>query len=181
MDMRAGAGYAARWTTEGTCGEETVNEAEWLESPNPVGLLKHLGRARPYAVTARKMRLVACACLRRIWPMLSDKCRQPVEVAELHADRMASYGELEASNLRYAECSDDWFLAVCYAVGPNRSLRRLMESVFAYSTWALRGRFAGITGGDTLLGTAACGTPERWSIQVRSHLLRPLVYPPRAR
>jgi hypothetical protein len=31
-----------------------------------------------------------------------------------------------------------------------------MESVFAYSTWAVRGRFEGIAGGDTLLGTASC-------------------------
>ena len=31
MDRRAVAGYAASWTTEGTSGEKTVTEAEWLD------------------------------------------------------------------------------------------------------------------------------------------------------
>jgi hypothetical protein len=32
MDTRAGAGYAASWATEGTSGDKTVTETEWLAS-----------------------------------------------------------------------------------------------------------------------------------------------------
>jgi hypothetical protein len=105
--------------------------------------------------------------------MLSEKGHQAVEVAERHADRLASYAELEAANLRHAECDDDGCLAVYFAAGHNRSLRGVMESVFAYSTWAVRDRFAGEAGCDTLLGTASCDQSVAQSGLVREVFRNP--------
>src|SRR5215475_6686411 len=42
MDMQAVASYAARWRTEGTSGEKTVTEAEWLACDHPAAMLVYL-------------------------------------------------------------------------------------------------------------------------------------------
>jgi hypothetical protein len=43
MDTRAGAGYAASWTTEGTSGEKTVTETEWAACTGLRSMLELLG------------------------------------------------------------------------------------------------------------------------------------------
>ncbi|HEY7314823.1 MAG TPA: hypothetical protein VH643_36090 [Gemmataceae bacterium] len=93
MDMRAGAGYAANWTTEGTSGEKTVTEAEWLACTDPLLMLKSLRRKS----SERKLRHFACACCRDIWHLLTvEHSRTAVEVAERFADGDATRDELEA-------------------------------------------------------------------------------------
>jgi hypothetical protein len=42
MDTEAEAGYAARWTIEGTSGEKTVTEAEWVACNEPEKMLEFL-------------------------------------------------------------------------------------------------------------------------------------------
>jgi hypothetical protein len=42
MDTRSLAGYAARWTNEGTSGEKTVTEAEWQACTDPDKMLEFL-------------------------------------------------------------------------------------------------------------------------------------------
>jgi hypothetical protein len=50
------------------------------------------------ATSSRKLRLLACACARRIWHLIPDvQCRRAVEVAERFADGMAETAELQAA------------------------------------------------------------------------------------
>src|SRR5260370_13455527 len=48
------------------------------------------------SIDGRKLRLFACACARRVWPLLADeRSRRAVEAAEGHADGLVSDAELE--------------------------------------------------------------------------------------
>jgi hypothetical protein len=64
-----------------------MTELEWLECISPEEMLAFLGeRASP-----RKKRLFACACVRRIWPLLTDESlRLAVKAAEQFADGKVS-------------------------------------------------------------------------------------------
>jgi hypothetical protein len=72
-----------------------MTEAEWLACADPTPMLEFLrDRAAP-----RKLRLFACACVRHIWPLLGgtrsgELSRRAVEVAERHADGLATDREL---------------------------------------------------------------------------------------
>src|SRR5262245_43853036 len=46
-----------------------MTETEWLGSTDPAPMLHFLSEQQ---VSERKMRLLACACCRRIWQMLPD-------------------------------------------------------------------------------------------------------------
>jgi hypothetical protein len=80
---------------------ETMIESQWFSSTNPHEMLAFLKGNKPTGlagvlswfglgkskVSARKLQLFACACCRRIWPLLIDeRSRQAVEKAELYAD-----------------------------------------------------------------------------------------------
>ena len=60
-----------------------MTEAEWSSCQEVGSLLAYvLGK-----VSARKLRLFACACCRTMWEWLGERaCRRAVEVAECHAD-----------------------------------------------------------------------------------------------
>jgi hypothetical protein len=70
-----------------------VDEATWLATDNPFGMLGFLGaQAQP---SGRKLRLFACACCRLAWPALNDpRSRAAVEVAERFVDGLANHEEV---------------------------------------------------------------------------------------
>lgn len=60
-----------------------MTETEWQECISPELMLAHLGEG----ASPRKRCLLACACVRRIWPLLDhEHLRQAVKVAERFAD-----------------------------------------------------------------------------------------------
>jgi hypothetical protein len=71
-----------------------MSEAEWLTCFEPRKMLEHLGGR----VSLRKRCLFACACVRRVWPLLTHKRqRAAIELAERFADGSASTRELRAA------------------------------------------------------------------------------------
>lgn len=71
-----------------------MTAAQWLASADPRELLVYLeGEA-----SQRKARMFACGLARSLWPYLGDsRSRRVIEVAELHADNMATEAELTAA------------------------------------------------------------------------------------
>jgi len=73
-----------------------MNEADWLTCEQPplmVEFLRAIGQ-----LTARKARLFAVACCRRIWSLLLDaRSRRAVEAAEAFADGQIGIEELTAA------------------------------------------------------------------------------------
>jgi len=67
-----------------------MTEADWLGCTDPEAMLKSLRGS----VSARKVRLFACHCCRRVWHLLSDpRSRAAVGVMELLADGAAGEAE----------------------------------------------------------------------------------------
>jgi hypothetical protein len=63
-----------------------MNEDEWLASADPIAMLDHLEGK----VSDRKLRLFACACVRRHWNLLRyGASREAVELAERFAEGQA--------------------------------------------------------------------------------------------
>jgi hypothetical protein len=68
-----------------------MNEAEWMACTEPGPLLAFL----PGKASARKLRLFACACVRRVWPFLPQGLAQEVvRVSEDYADGKATSRDL---------------------------------------------------------------------------------------
>jgi hypothetical protein len=71
-----------------------MTEAKWLAWDRPRPMLRLVGKK----ANARKLRLFACACARRVWGRISQKVgRRAVEVAEQFADGLATAEELSAA------------------------------------------------------------------------------------
>jgi hypothetical protein len=59
-----------------------MSEAEWLVCPSPGEMLIFLQGK----ISDRKLRLIACACCRLVWPLLRKASRKAVEIGEQLAD-----------------------------------------------------------------------------------------------
>jgi hypothetical protein len=71
-----------------------MDQIEWRKCKNPVAMLDALREK----TTARKLRLFACACCRRVSGRLLDvRSRHALEIAELHADGLIDDKGLEAA------------------------------------------------------------------------------------
>src|SRR5262245_7193945 len=74
-----------------------MTEEEWLDCTDPEAMLSEILMKS----SARKLRLFACACLRRQWDRLPDEdCRTRVEAAELFADGLADRQEMADTSPR---------------------------------------------------------------------------------
>jgi hypothetical protein len=74
-------------------GDGTMTEKEWLESTDPQAMLAFLrGKA-----SDRKLRLLACACCRRIWLQLGEATPEAVKMSERVADGEASKNEMRSA------------------------------------------------------------------------------------
>src|SRR5262245_45833584 len=74
-----------------------MTEQQWQNAAEPHVLLAFLhSRGRP---SDRKLRLLAVACSRRLWPWIDSLGRQAVEVAERFADGLVGPTELRAARL----------------------------------------------------------------------------------
>src|SRR5262249_4434552 len=73
----------------------TMTEAEWFACTDTLALLR---RAQFRSMSRRKSRLFAVACCRCIWDLLVDeRSRQAVDVAQRHADGLATDDELRVA------------------------------------------------------------------------------------
>ncbi len=69
-----------------------MTESEWQECIDPWRMLSYLGDQ----ASARKKRLFACACVRRVRPLLRDKrLRQALRLAERFADGQATPRQIQ--------------------------------------------------------------------------------------
>lgn len=73
-----------------------MTEAEWQSSSDPQAMLAFLGNRQE---NARKLRLFAAACSRRVWDDIDALGRAAVEVAESFADGLLGPLELRAARL----------------------------------------------------------------------------------
>jgi hypothetical protein len=72
-----------------------MNRKRWLACTDPGMMLSWQGDR----LSPRKRQLFACACVRRVWDRLnSEVCRRAVEVAERHADGLATDDELSEAD-----------------------------------------------------------------------------------
>jgi hypothetical protein len=73
-----------------------MTQSDWTACTDPAPMLEFLrGKA-----SDRKLRLCACACVRRIWHLLTDdRSRQAVATAEKFADGLATERDLEAAQI----------------------------------------------------------------------------------
>jgi hypothetical protein len=84
-----------------------MTEDQWLACDDPTRMVDFIQRD----ASARKLRLFAVACCRRIWPRITDdRSRRAVETAERYADGLAGEDELRGA-------SDAARLAVTPAAG----------------------------------------------------------------
>src|SRR5439155_6855129 len=97
--------------------EFTMTDSEWESASEPHAMLESLQRSgRP---SARKLRLFAVACSRRMWDSIDTPGRMAVEVAERFADGSAGPEELRAARLA---CQGAGGQAAWYAAATNAAV-----------------------------------------------------------
>lgn len=89
-----------------------MTENEWLTCTNPVPMLSFLQMSGQ--ASARKLRLFAVACSRRVWHLLDDLGKGAVEMAELFAEGLTGAEELRAARLacKNAGGQAGWYAAI---------------------------------------------------------------------
>lgn len=104
-----------------------MTEAEWGYSPEPY--LMVYGQRGKWR-TARKLRLLACACCRRVWDRFTGFGRHGVDVSERYADGEVSGLALSKARPSCSPRPDTPDNAAHLASVPNRDLATCMRQVF---------------------------------------------------
>jgi hypothetical protein len=102
-------------------------------------LIDQLGR--PATVYHRKRRLFACACCRRVWPLLEGPARAAVEAAERFADGEATEDELRAASRSAEEAGRGLTRAANVATAAALAAGRFFDVRFSASHVASDGGF----------------------------------------
>ena len=127
-----------------------MTEQEWLACTDPTTMLEWL--QANHLITDRKQRLLDCACVRRVWHLLTDeRGRKAVEVAERFADGMAELDELREAQAAALAAADA--RATLSLPGTTNSYSVL--SAAAGAAWEFRS-------GSDPLGHAAEATDWEW-------------------
>jgi hypothetical protein len=111
-----------------------MTEEQWDACIYPSQMIR---QKRGVRMSTRKLRLLACACGRRVWEHLSAENCPAVEVAERHADGKASTDELQAVQPAYVQGGPSADNAVHFLTAPNRLFRSWVESALSHAIWAV--------------------------------------------
>src|SRR5262245_2174796 len=112
-----------------------MTEAKWLACTHPLEMLGHFDEQ----MCRRKARLLACACCRRLWAVLSRSSQDLLSTAERYADWEATKGELPA-NLKAAHRLDTPDRAVALTAYRHAGFSTFMEAIFFAGGVMARGR-----------------------------------------
>jgi hypothetical protein len=107
-------------------GEGVVTEADWSTSIDAPAMLVFL-QSDP--ASDRKLRLFAAACCRRTWRLLPDVSRRAVEVAERHADGLASPEDLQLAHAAARNAARDANNAAWVEANPDGDWEGIVDGV----------------------------------------------------
>src|SRR5262245_50464962 len=83
-----------------------MTKAEWLACTDPRTMLDFLRTKKKFS--ERKARLIAVACCRRIWPLIThERSREAVEVAECYAEGNATAEHLHDAYLAASQTGNE--------------------------------------------------------------------------
>src|SRR6516165_952385 len=111
-----------------------MTEAEWIACRFPATMLRGRHGQR---MGSRKLRLLGCACCRRVWHLLSEVGRKAAEVTERYADGLATAKELAAVRPPFAQGGGRADVSVYFAAAPARLVRNWVGSGLSYAAWAV--------------------------------------------
>jgi hypothetical protein len=110
-----------------------VDEAEWLACHDPNELLIELRRRVAWG--RRKPRLVAAACLRQFWRLLSEEERRAVEVSECYADGQAKFQEMRGAGRQAEGQRPLWATRLVMGIIRRDAADALHEVLFRLPHW----------------------------------------------
>jgi hypothetical protein len=111
-------------------GGTRMNETSWLCCTDPGLLLRFHERQ----LSARKLRLFACACTRRVWPLLMrESARNAVLTAERYADGEVGRGELQSAKVAVRKALGATPLGTPWEEALMAALQATTEEIGSYS------------------------------------------------